>query len=59
MMKPFFCVGCERKRIGLKSRCLMQHNSNKWNLHCFQCCCLNKRRGRPCDDPSGLGWVKQ
>lgn len=57
----WLCPGCEKKlRWGhLKSRCLMQLQSNKWNGHCSTCCCLNSRRNRPCDDPTGLGWVRE
>jgi len=57
----FYCEGCERKLTGLRSRCLMQitDTKGKWNGHCLRCCCLNKRLGKECSDPSGLGWVKQ
>jgi len=57
-MNGFPCVGCRRMRFGLKSRCLIQWQTKLWNKHCIECCCLNKIRGKPCDDPSGLGYEK-
>ena len=58
-MNPYYCRGCERVTRRLRSRCLMQIPTNKWNGHCIDCCCLNVRRRRECDDPSGLGWVRE
>lgn len=58
----YYCRGCERNRSAMRSRCLMQITDTprgKWNGHCIDCCCLNKRRGKSCDDPTGLGWVKK
>lgn len=57
-MKPYWCRGCERLTMRLKSRCLMQIKPNRWNGHCIQCCCLNSRRQKECDDPTGLGWQR-
>ena len=55
------CRGCQRVRpqIALKSRCLMQHKANAWNGISLDCCCLNSIRKRACDDPSGMGWVRE
>ena len=57
----WICLGCQRtnKPYALKSRCFMQIKTNRWNGFCSRCCCLNNIRGKECEDPSGLGWVRK
>ena len=54
------CIGCQKvyPMIALKSRCMMQWQTNAWNGFCIDCCCLNSIRKVDCNDPSGLGWVR-
>ncbi len=55
------CLGCRQLKpmISLKSRCMMQWKTNAWNGFCIDCCCLNSMRRVDCNDPTGLGWVRE
>jgi len=60
-MNEWRCLGCRKlfPEIYLKSRCMMQLKTNAWNGFCIDCCCLNSIRRVECNDPSGLGWVRE
>jgi len=59
MNEIYKCQGCQLKTRRLKSRCLIQLKTHRWNGMCINCCCLNSIRSRPCDEPTGLGFVRE